>query len=100
MTAPPPAHRRPAPEQRAGGGTGGRDVQMDLVGPLVHGHVTGLFEASVESALLARPPLILTAARDLVLSNFPDIVAPDVPFNDDGKREDQARSARLLVLGR
>jgi hypothetical protein len=74
MTAPPQTHRRPAPE-RAGGGTGGRDVQMDLVGPLVHGYVTGLFEASVESALLARRPLILTAARDLVLSNVPDTVA-------------------------
>jgi putative restriction endonuclease len=54
------------------------DVQMDLVGPLAHEHVTGQFEASVESALRARPALILTAARDLVLSNFPTTVAPDV----------------------
>lgn len=55
-----------------------RDVQMDLVGPLASGHVTGQFEASVESALLAHPALILAAARDLVMSNFPDTVAPDV----------------------
>ena len=55
-----------------------KDVQMDLVGPLAHGHVTGRFEASLESALLARPALIRATARDLVMSNFPDAVAPDV----------------------
>ena len=55
-----------------------QDVQMDLVGPLAREHVTGRFEASVEAALRARPTLILTAARDLVLSNFPATVAPDV----------------------
>jgi putative restriction endonuclease len=55
-----------------------QDVQMDLVGPLAREHVAGRFEASVESALLARPALILTAARDLVLTNFPATVAPDV----------------------
>ena len=51
---------------------------MDLVGPLARGHVTGRLEASAESALLARPELIAAAARDLVLSNFPATVAPDV----------------------
>ena len=55
-----------------------RDVQMDLVRPLAEQHVTGRFEASVESALLARPALISAAARELVLSNFPETVAPDV----------------------
>jgi len=55
-----------------------QDVQMDLVGPLAREHVTGRFEASVESALLSRPALIFTAARDLVLSNFPASVAPEV----------------------
>jgi putative restriction endonuclease len=55
-----------------------RDVQMDLVGPLADGHVTGRFEASVEAALTARPALIRAAARELVMSNFPDTVAPDV----------------------
>jgi len=55
-----------------------QDVPMDLVGPLARGHVTGRLEAPVESALLARPALIGSAARDLVLSNFPATVAPDV----------------------
>jgi hypothetical protein len=55
-----------------------QDVQMDLVGPLARGHVTGRFEASVESALRTRPALIRAAVRDLVLSNFPATVAPDV----------------------
>jgi len=55
-----------------------QDVQMDLVRPLAEQHVTGRFEASVESALLARPALISAAARELVLSNFPETVAPDV----------------------
>lgn len=55
-----------------------QDVRMDLVKPLAERHVTGRFEASVESALLSRPALIMAAARDLVLSNFPGTVAPDV----------------------
>jgi putative restriction endonuclease len=55
-----------------------QDVQMDLVGPLASRHVTGRFDASVESALLARPALINAIARDLVMSNFPDTLAPDV----------------------
>lgn len=55
-----------------------QDVAMDLVGPLASHHVTGRLEASVESALLSRPGLINAVARDLVMSNFPDSVAPDV----------------------
>lgn len=54
------------------------DVPMDLVGPLASGHVTGRFEPSIEAALRASPELIRAAARDLVLSNFPETVAPDV----------------------
>ena len=55
-----------------------RDVQMDLVRPLTRRHVTGRFDPSVESLLLARPALINAVARDLVMSNFPDTLAPDV----------------------
>jgi putative restriction endonuclease len=55
-----------------------QDVQMDLVRPLAAGQVTGRLEPSVEDALLARPSLIRAAARDLVMSNFPGTVAPDV----------------------
>jgi putative restriction endonuclease len=55
-----------------------RDVEMDLVGPLARSHVTGRLELSVESALRARPALIRAAARELVMSNFPETVAPDV----------------------
>jgi putative restriction endonuclease len=55
-----------------------QDVQMDLVGPLASRGVTGRFEPSVESMLQARPELITAVARDLVMSNFPDTVAPDV----------------------
>lgn len=55
-----------------------QDVQMDLVGPLARGHVIGQLEPSVESVLLAEPALIRAAARDLVMSNFPETVAPDV----------------------
>jgi len=55
-----------------------QDVPMDLVGPLAAGHVSGRFEASVEAELRASPELVRSAARDLVLSNFPDTVAPDV----------------------
>lgn len=55
-----------------------QDVQMDLVGPLTSRHVTGRFDPSVESVLLARPALINAVARDLVVSNFPDTLTPDV----------------------
>jgi len=55
-----------------------RDVQMDLVGPLASRQVTGRLEPSVESALRSDPALIRTTARALVLSNFPETVAPDV----------------------
>src|SRR6185437_11384482 len=55
-----------------------QDVPMDLVGPLAAGHVTGRFERSVEQALRADPALARSVARTLVLSNFPETVAPDV----------------------
>lgn len=55
-----------------------QDVQMDLVGPLASRLVTGRLESSVESALRDDPVLIGTTARALVLSNFPETVAPDV----------------------
>jgi putative restriction endonuclease len=55
-----------------------QDVPMDLVGPLGMRHVAGRFEESVEDALRADPALIRSMARTLVLSNFPDTVAPDV----------------------
>lgn len=54
------------------------DVPMDLVGPLAQRQVTGRFEPSVEDALRADPALAASVARTLVLSNFPDTVAPDV----------------------
>jgi hypothetical protein len=54
------------------------DVPMDLAGPLTQRHVTGRFEPSVESALLARPSLVCSAARDLVNGHFPATLAPDV----------------------
>jgi putative restriction endonuclease len=55
-----------------------QDVLMDDVRPLADGDVTGRFDASIEDALLARPDLISAAARELVMSNFPETVAPDV----------------------
>lgn len=55
-----------------------QDVQMDLVGPLASNHVSGRFEASMESALRDDAGLARAAARALVLSNFPETVAPDV----------------------
>jgi putative restriction endonuclease len=55
-----------------------QDVQMDLVGPLVSEHVTGRLEPAVEAALRGDPALIAAAARALVLTNFPETVAPDV----------------------
>jgi putative restriction endonuclease len=55
-----------------------QDVQMDLVGPLASQHVSGRFETSLESALRNDPGLVRAAARALVLSNFPETVAPDV----------------------
>ncbi len=54
------------------------DVQMDLVGPLADQHVVGRFDASVEAELRADPALVRSAARALVLSNFPETIAPDV----------------------
>jgi putative restriction endonuclease len=54
------------------------DVQMDRVGPLAEQHVVGRFERTVEDALLADPSLANALARSLVLSNFPETVAPDV----------------------
>jgi putative restriction endonuclease len=54
------------------------DVQMDLVGPLASLDVRGQFEPSMESALREDPALVRAAARELVLSNFPETVAPDV----------------------
>ncbi len=53
------------------------DVPMDRVGPLAELDVTGRFERSVEDALLADPSLAMSVARMLVLSNFPESVAPD-----------------------
>ena len=55
-----------------------QDVPMDLIGPLTQRHVAGRFEQSVEDALRADPALALSVARTLVLSNFPETVAPDV----------------------
>jgi putative restriction endonuclease len=54
------------------------DVQMDLVRPLTDQHVTGRFVSPLEASFLADPTLLRTAARDLVMSNFPETVAPDV----------------------
>lgn len=51
---------------------------MDLVGPLASQHVSGRLAPSVESALRDDPALVRMAARALVLSNFPETVAPDV----------------------
>jgi putative restriction endonuclease len=53
-------------------------VQMDRVRPLAEQHVVGQFEESVEAALRSDAGLITAAARSLVLSNFPDTIAPDV----------------------
>jgi len=53
-----------------------QDVPMDRVGPLAG--VTGRLESSVEDALRADPALAGSVARMLVLSNFPETVAPDV----------------------
>ncbi len=55
-----------------------QDVPMDLVGPLGERQVTGQFERSAEKALAADPALATSVARMLVLSNFPETVAPDV----------------------
>jgi putative restriction endonuclease len=55
-----------------------KDVPMDLVTPLDQGHVTGRFDDSIESVLRARPELVMSAARALAGSNFPDTVARDV----------------------
>lgn len=55
-----------------------QDVQMDLIGPLANNHVIGRFEASMDTALRNDAGLVRAAARALVLSNFPETVAPDV----------------------
>ena len=54
------------------------DVPMDLVGPLAAQDVTGRLASPIEAALRGNPALIFDAARILVTSNFPDIIAPDV----------------------
>ena len=54
------------------------DVQMDLVRPLAERHVTGRLVPQLEAAFRADPALIQAVARDLVTSNFPETVAPDV----------------------
>lgn len=54
------------------------DVQMDLVRPLAERHVTGRLVSPLEAAFRADPALIRSVARDLVASNFPETVAPDV----------------------
>lgn len=54
------------------------DVPMDLVGPLARDHVTGHFEASLEETLRASSDLVSSIARELVRTNFPGTVAPDV----------------------
>ncbi len=54
------------------------EVPMDLVRPLAEQRVVGRFESSLEAALRADPHLVLTAARGLVSSHFPETVAPDV----------------------
>ncbi len=55
-----------------------QDVPMDLVGPLAQRQVTGRFAPSVEDALRADPALASSVARTLVLSNFPETVAPEM----------------------
>lgn len=74
------------------------DVQMDLVGPLARDQVTGQFEPSVESALLAEPELIKVAAREIVMSNFPETVAPDV-LEAVGLNPQEVLGASDLVSG-
>lgn len=54
------------------------DVPMDLVGPLARDHVTGHFEASLEETLRGHCDLVSSIARELVRTNFPGTVAPDV----------------------
>ena len=97
------------------------DVPMDLVRPLVSRQVTGRFEDSVETALRADLELARLAARSLVLSNFPETLAPDVlqavgldpdavlgagdvvpsvPDAGDRRRDARWRSAVLLAWDR
>jgi putative restriction endonuclease len=51
---------------------------MDLVGPLGRQQVVGRFESRLETALRADPRNVLTAARAMVSSHFPNTIAPDV----------------------
>jgi putative restriction endonuclease len=53
-------------------------LRSDGVWVLASGQVVGRFETSLEAALRASPDLARAAARNLVLSNFPETVAPDV----------------------
>jgi putative restriction endonuclease len=97
------------------------DVPMDLVRPLAGRQVTGRFEESVETALRGNPELVRLAARSLVLSNFPETLAPDVlqavgldpdavlaagdvvplaPDAGDRRRDARWRSAVLLAWDR
>lgn len=54
------------------------DVEMDAVRPLGQLQVTGRLVSSLETAFRKDPALIRTVARDLVTSNFPETVVPDV----------------------
>ena len=55
-----------------------QDVPMDDVRPLTKEKVAGRLEPSLEASLRSHPELIWATARELVLSNFPASVAPDV----------------------
>jgi putative restriction endonuclease len=54
------------------------DVPMDNPGPLNSGDVTGRLESQLEARLKADPQLLSQVARDLVESNFPATVAPEL----------------------
>ncbi|GGN93542.1 hypothetical protein GCM10010112_81900 [Actinoplanes lobatus] len=54
------------------------DAPMDAIGPLTAQQVTGRFTEDVERVLTGDPGLIVSAARALAQSHFPDTVAPDV----------------------
>ena len=54
------------------------EVEMDTVRPLSERHVTGRFVSPLQAAFRADPRLLGAVARDLVTSNFPGTVKPDV----------------------
>jgi putative restriction endonuclease len=54
------------------------DVEMDAVRPLTERQVTGQLASPLETAFRKDPALIRAVARELVMSNFPETVAPDV----------------------